>query len=99
VSRADSPPRAVLDVDVIYSRVLHDLMGRIAVRLRLFDLVWSDELLAEARKSLVDRKGFPGDVAQRWVGYIPQNFPAGRIELDEDPTTTDYDSLTTDPEV
>jgi predicted nucleic acid-binding protein len=97
VSRADSPPRAVLDVDVIYSRVLHDLMGRIARRLRLFDLVWSDELLAEARKSLIGRKGLSDDVAQRWVGYIPQNFPVGRITLDEDPATTDYDSLTTDP--
>lgn len=98
MSEACSPPRAVLDVDVIYSRVLHDLMGRIAGRLRLFDLVWSDELLAEARKSLVDKKGLPDDVAQRWAGYIPQNFPAGRIELAEVPAITDYDSLTTDPE-
>jgi hypothetical protein len=53
VSRAD-PPRAVLDVDIIYSRVLHDLMGRIARRLRLLDLVWIEDLLAA-----IERAGAP----------------------------------------
>ena len=48
-------PRAVLDSDVILSRVLHDLMGRLAMRMRLFDLVWSDELLDEAKRKLVER--------------------------------------------
>ena len=37
------PPRAVLDAAIIYSRVLHELMGRVADDLRLFDLVWSEE--------------------------------------------------------
>jgi hypothetical protein len=35
-------PRAVLDADIIFSRVLHELMGRIAAELRLLDLFWSD---------------------------------------------------------
>jgi hypothetical protein len=63
VSQADSPPRAVLDVDIIYSRVLHDLMGRVA-----------------------------------WVDYIPQNFPAGCIELDGASAAIDFSSLTADPD-
>jgi predicted nucleic acid-binding protein len=97
VSRAD-PPRAVLDVDIIYSRVLYDLMGRAARRLRLLDLVWSEDLLAEARKSLVDKKGLPVDVAQRWVDRLPQNFPAGRVQIHEALDTIDLTTLTSDPD-
>lgn len=52
-------PRAVLDSDIIYSRVLHDLVGRAARDLRLLSLFWSEELLAEARKSLEEKSGYP----------------------------------------
>lgn len=91
------PPRAVLDADIIYSRVLHDLMGRVARRLRLLDLLWSDELLAETKRSLIDKNGLTDDVAQRWIDHLPQNFPDGRIDLDKAPATGDLSSLTTDP--
>lgn len=97
MSRA-GPPRAVLDADIIYSRVLHDLMGRVAGRLELLELVWSRELLAEAKQALVQRKGLAEDAAQRWIEHIPRNFPDGRIELDEASSTIDFGSLTTDPE-
>ncbi len=53
-------PRAVLDTDIIFSRVLHELMGRIAAELRLLDLFWSEQLLAEAQGSLVEKKRTPG---------------------------------------
>jgi hypothetical protein len=33
--------RAVLDVDIIYSRVLHELLGRIARRIEVVAGVWS----------------------------------------------------------
>lgn len=95
MSRTD-PPRAVLDVDIIYSRVLHELMGRVARRLRLLDLFWSEELLAEARRSLMEKKGLSIDIAQRWVDRLPQNFPAGQIEIDEALDTIDLSSLTSD---
>lgn len=36
---AGRPLRAVLDVDVIYSRVLHELLGRAATDARLLDLI------------------------------------------------------------
>lgn len=68
---------------IIYSRVLHELMGRVARRLRLLDLCWSEELLAEAAHSLVGKKGLSIDVAQRWVDRLPQNFPTGRTEIDD----------------
>ncbi len=72
-------------------------MGRVARRLRLLDLFWSEELLAEAGKSLVEKKGFANDVAQRWVAYLPQNFPAGQTKIDEALSTVDLASLTSDP--
>jgi predicted nucleic acid-binding protein len=97
LSEPHRPPRAVLDTDIIYSRVLHELMGRVASRLRLLDLFWSEELLAEARKSLIETKGLAGEIAQRWVDYLPQNFPAGRTEVDEALGAIDLSSLTSDP--
>jgi predicted nucleic acid-binding protein len=91
------PPRAVLDVDILYSRVLHDLMGRVARRLRLLDLVWSEELLAETRQSLIEKKSFTSAAAQQWVDYLPQNFPNGHTRIDEVLSSTDFSSLTSDP--
>jgi len=91
-------PRAVLDTDVIFSRVLHDLFGRLARRLRLFDLLWSDELLAEAKKSLIERKQLADDAAQRWVDYLPQGFPAGHTQIDKALATLELSELTTDPD-
>ena len=94
MSQAD-PPRAVLDADIIYSRVLHELMGRVADDLRLLDLVWSDDLLTEARRSLVEKKGLTEEVATRWVDYPPRNFPDGRTDV-AGAGTADFDALTVD---
>ncbi len=91
------PPRAVLDADIIYSRVLHELMGRVADDLRLLDLVWSEELLAEARRSLTEKKGLAADVAARWVDYLPRNFPDGRTDVTR-AADADIDALTNDPD-
>lgn len=88
-------PRAVLDTDIIFSRVLHELMGRVAAELRLLDLFWSEQLLAEAQRSLVEKKQLPPDAAQRWVDYLRVSFPAGRVEVD--PSTFDFADLTRDP--
>ncbi len=91
------PPRAVLDADIIFSRVLHELMGRVAGRLRLLDLVWSQELLDEAKRSLVEKKQLPESVAARWVDYLPQSFPAGGTSIDSAVVPAEVDALTVDP--
>lgn len=88
-------PRAVLDADIIFSRVLHELMGRIAAELRLLDLFWSEQLLAEAQRSLVEKKQLSADSARRWVDYLRLSFPAGRIDLD--PHASHVADLTRDP--
>jgi predicted nucleic acid-binding protein len=98
VSRADPPPRAVIDADIVYSRVLHDLMGRVADDLGLLSLVWSRELLAEAEQALMERKGLAADAAQRWVGYLSENFPDGETSIQEALLSSKPDALTTDPD-
>jgi predicted nucleic acid-binding protein len=97
VSRT-GPPRAVLDSDIVFSRVLHELMGRVAKRLGLLDLVWSKELLAEARRSLVEKKGLSEQAATRWVGYLPQNFPHGEEDFTDAAVSADLGALTDDPD-
>ena len=88
MSQATRLPHAVLDADIIFSRVLHELMGRAADDLRLFDLLWSEELLAEVRRSLVEKKGLSEEVAARWVGYLSQGCPVGRVDISTVPRTT-----------
>lgn len=92
-----SAPRAVLDADVIFSRVLHELMGRLAASARLFDLVWSEELLDEAKSSLMERKGLSADVAQAWVGHMRREFPGGGVDFADVPEDLDLASMTRDP--
>jgi predicted nucleic acid-binding protein len=90
-------PAAVLDADIIYSRVLHDLIGRTASDLRVLSLFWSDELLAETREVLLENKGLSPASAQRWVDYLPRNFPAGKVEIAQVLASTDFSDLTSDP--
>lgn len=91
-------PRAVLDTDIIFSRVLHELFGRLAAEARLLDLLWSDELLDEARRVLVERKPLPRGIANRWVGFLSDAFPAGRVDLAAAELSLDPAELTSDPD-
>jgi len=92
-----SASRAVLDADIVFSRVLHELMGRLATGARLFDLVWSKELLDEAKSSLMKRKGLSADAAQAWVGHMRREFPNGGVDLAGVSGGLDLPSMTRDP--
>lgn len=91
-------PRAVLDSDVIFSRVLQELLGRLATGPRLFTLIWSDELLAEVRSAPMRRKPVSAEIADRWVGYLSGSFPAERIDLRGRKLTPAVSTATTDPD-
>lgn len=91
------PPRAVLDADVIFSRVLYELLGRIALQQRLLTLIWSDELLAEAQRVLTARKPLPSAAAAQWVGYLREAFPRERVDLSTASSDVELRSLTSDP--
>jgi predicted nucleic acid-binding protein len=97
LSDAGGPPRAVLDTDVIYSRVLHELIGRLASQERLLTLIWSDELLTEAERILTTRKQVSEQAAERWVGYVRQAFPDQCVQIEPLPAEVDLATLTTDP--
>ena len=91
-------PRAILDSDVIFSRVLHELFGRVAAEARLLDLIWSEPLLTEAERVLIERKPVPPKVAARWVGYLHQAFPGGEVDITRLDPAIDLATLTSDPD-
>lgn len=88
----------MLDTDVIFSRVLHEMFGRLASELRLLTLIWSDELVAETERVLVERKPLKPAAARRWVGYLLEAFPDGRIDLASHRSTLDVSRMTSDPD-
>jgi predicted nucleic acid-binding protein len=90
--------RAVLDADVIFSRVLHELMGRLASGARLFDLIWSEELLDETKRSLIERKKLSAEAAEAWVEHMRREFPDGRVDPSAIPDDLDLAALTRDPD-
>jgi predicted nucleic acid-binding protein len=92
------PPRAILDADILYSRVLYEFMGRIAAGIRELDLVWSDQLIDEATRVLRTRKGLPPNAAERWVSYLQIAFPAGRVDIGDALADDTLSSLTSDPD-
>lgn len=72
------------------------MLGRIATELRLLTLIWSDELLAEAERTLLKRKDIPQVAARRWVSYLRDAFPEEQINLADLPANIDLSLLTTD---
>ena len=92
-----SLPQAVLDTDVIYSRVLHEFCGRAAVDGLIMTLIWSDELIAEVHHALTDYKEIPRPAADRWAGHLTREFPGGRVDLETLSPSVDLFKLTKDP--
>lgn len=45
----------------------------------MFELVWSDHLLAEVERVLVEHKGLPVDPARYFCDCIRHAFPSGRV--------------------
>lgn len=70
-------------------------MGRVAVS-GFLDLVWSEESVAEARASLISRKGLSAEIADSWVGHLVREFPAGRIDIAALPHEIDLSAFTRD---
>lgn len=97
MSDATGPRRAVLDSDVIYSRVLHELFGRLAHQERLLTLIWSEELLNEAKQTLIAGKQVSEAVADRWIGYLREAFPDQRVDIAHTQAEIDAAALTNDP--
>lgn len=66
--------------------------------MRLLELVWSRELLTEAKRTLIQRKGLAEDAAQRWVDYLTENFPDRETDITQALSSTELGSLSDDPD-
>lgn len=90
------PPKAVLDTNVVFSRVLHELLGRAADTGGLLKLIWSDELVRETTRVLIEEKELHRDRAEVWAGLMANAFPAGRVDISQIPSDLDLSALTSD---
>ena len=70
--------RVFVDTNVLFPASLADLMLSTA-EYGLFELVYSDHLLEEIQRVLVDNKGLAPANAQRFIDEICETFPNGRI--------------------
>ena len=71
-------PRVFVDTNVLFPASLADLTLS-AAEYGLFELVYSDHLLQEIQRVLVDHKGLAPANAQRFIDEICGTFPSGRI--------------------
>jgi predicted nucleic acid-binding protein len=71
-----------VDTATLYPISLADLVLRLA-ELGMFELVWSDHLLAEVERVLVEYKGLPIDRARYFCDCIRDAFPSGRVPPDQ----------------
>jgi len=62
-------------------------------------IVWSDELLDEAKNTLIKLKPLQPHVAEAWVGHMRREFPTGKADISEIPEGLDLSTLTTDPTI
>jgi len=90
------PAKAILDSNVLFSRMLHELLGRLASTGGLLELIWSDELVAETTRVLIEDKGLDREGAEVWVGFMTDAFPAGRVDISQVPSDLDLSALTSD---
>jgi putative PIN family toxin of toxin-antitoxin system len=89
-------PKAVLDTNVLFSRVLHELLGRAATTGNLLELIWSDELVQETTRTLINEKSLSHENAELWVGLMTGAFPAGQVDITQVPPDLDLSALTSD---
>ncbi len=90
------PPKAVLDTNVVFSRVLHELLGRAATTGDLLEFLWSEELVQETIRVLMEEKNLDREHAEMWVGLMTDAFPAGRVDISKIPSDLDLSALTSD---
>jgi hypothetical protein len=70
--------RVFVDTNTLYPISVADLVLRLA-EAGMFDLIWSDHLLAEVERVLVDRKGLSLEAASYFCDCVRRAFPDGRV--------------------
>lgn len=70
--------RVFVDTATLYPVSLADLVLRLA-EFGMFEILWSDHLLAEVERVLVDHKGLAEERASYFCECIRRAFPEGRV--------------------
>jgi len=70
--------RVFVDTNTLYPISITDLVLRLAEAV-MFDLIWSDHLLAEVERVLVERKGLRLEAASYFCDCARRAFPDGRV--------------------
>jgi predicted nucleic acid-binding protein len=78
MKRADF--RVVLDACVLAPANLCDLLLSLAESPRLYLPLWSEEILAEVRRTQIARLGFSDQLADSWQAAVRQNFPESIVQ-------------------
>ena len=73
-----APFRVLLDANVLFPFTLRDTLLRAAAA-GLFQLYWSDEILEETRRNLVEAKVTSADQAARLVATMKRAFPEANV--------------------
>jgi len=71
--------RVFPDANVLYPISLADLTLRLG-DISVHDVLWSEDLLEEVQRVLVDRKGLPQTNASYFCDCIRSAFPEGQID-------------------
>jgi len=74
--------RVFVDTATLYPISLADLVLRLA-EAGMYDLVWSDHLLTEVERVLVERKGLTPERSRYFCECIRAAFPFGRVAPEE----------------
>jgi hypothetical protein len=73
---AEPRDRVFVDTATLYPISIADLVLRLA-EIGIFELIWSDHLLDEIERVLVERKRLPRPAAAYFCACIRETFPAG----------------------
>jgi predicted nucleic acid-binding protein len=63
----------------------------------MLTLIWSDELIDEIERVLVERKPMSLEAARRWAGHLRAAFPDECVDVTRLPSGIDLAQLTRDP--
>ncbi len=72
--------RVVLDACVLAPANVCDLLLCLGETPRLYLPVWSEEILAEVRRTQIGKLQWPDALADRWQAAVRQHFPEAMIE-------------------
>jgi predicted nucleic acid-binding protein len=74
--------KVVLDADVLFPASLRDTLLRLA-ELELFDPLWSDRILEEMKRNLIEDRGFTSGQAKGLAGAMNDAFEDAVVPADE----------------